>query len=265
MTNSKLLWIFLVILVFGISIWYLLQQRKRILSLNANIQEGLTLSSISTAQVNELNLMKVQGTGPGLKNYNIQSLGDMPLCEFCIKSSNKSANLVSQTLRSRLYKGMVDSNTLLSKLMGKLILIVDAQVSGDYALYPVCSTGTVNCNNMGSMVNMQSNAYPLYKYSNKTLLNMLSNPPTMMDKTTSDVKVLRMVEPASSMETTNPNSNIMIKNYGVQIIENRFYMKDAYLTTYETFFSDNGSAFIPFYKAIPYLTSTQGTNLESDS
>ena len=358
MTNSKLLWIFLVILVFGISIWYLLQQRKRILSLNANIQEGLTLSSISTAQVNELNLMKVQGTGPGIKNYNIQSLGDMPLCEFCIKSSYNSAcsgaymnldvikyilsrgcrfldfeiyymnqsvvvaysddgvtvlskntlplsdvfdciiangfsapspnlgdplfiqlrirtvdpdgyteiaNLVSKTLSSRLYKGMVDSNTLLSKLMGKLILIVDAQVSGDYALYPVCSTGTVNCNNMGSMVNMQSNAYPLYKYSNKTLLNMLSNPPTMMDKTTSDVKVLRMVEQASSMETTNPNSNIMIKNYGVQIIENRFYMKDAYLTTYETFFSDNGSAFIPFYKAIPYLTSTQGTNLESDS
>lgn len=351
MSTIRLLWIFLVILIFSGILWLLLQERKKIHAIGEgsdhNIQEGLTLSSTATAQTNELNLMKTSDNGPGITTYNVQSIGDFALKELCIKSSYNSAysgaymnldvvkyllsrgvrlldfevyymnqtvvvaysddgttvlskntlplsevfdcilangfsapspnlgdplfvqlrirtndpegyteiaNVVAEHLSARLYKGSVDSNTMISKIMGKIVLVVDAQVSGDYALYPVCGSGTSNCHNMGGFVNMQSNAYPLYKYSTKTLLNMLSNPPTMMDKTNSDVKVLRMVEPASSLETTNPNSVLMMKNYGVQMIENRFYMRDTYLTTYEMFFRDNGAAFVPFYKAIPYLT-----------
>jgi hypothetical protein len=354
MSTIRLLWIFLVILIFGAILVYLLQQREKIKKLYVTdskrqpIQEGLALASVTAAQTNELALMRVSDSGPGIKTYNVQAIGDMPLRELCIKASYNSAcsgaymsldalkyllsrggrfldfelyymnqtvvvaysddgvtilskntlpltdvfdciiangfsapspnlgdplfvqlrirttdpeayteiaNTVADHLAMRLYKGSVDSNTMISAIMGKVILVVDAQISQDYALYPVCSQGTTNCHNMGTMVNMQSNAYPLYKYSSKTLMNMLSNPPTMMDKTKSDVKVLRMVEPANSLETTNPNSNLLVKNYGAQIIENRFYLKDAYLTTYEKFFSDNGAAFVPFYKAIPYLNS----------
>jgi hypothetical protein len=97
---------------------------------------------------------------------------------------------------------------------------------------------------------MESNAAPLFKYSNAQMMNLLSNPPTLIDKKRSDVAVLRMTEPMSSSETTNPNAAYLIQNYGTQIIENRFYVKDNALTKYEDFFRENKSALVPFYLAI---------------
>ena len=107
-------------------------------------------------------------------------------------------------------------------------------------------------------MNIQSNIYPLYKYTSKGMMAMLSNPPAMIDTQTSDVTVLRMVEPASSTETTNPNVSHLLQNYGVQVVENRFYMTDTYLTQYDQVFRDTHSAFVPFYVMIPYFTKKGG-------
>lgn len=338
-------------------LWHLLCQRSEIMKLPSSTdtatktQEGMSSAPPVAGQTNEVSIMSVNDTGCGITTYNVQSMGNLPIREYCIKASYNSAcsgtfmNLdtikyvlkrgcrfldfelyfINQTvevgysddgytmlskntlpladvfdclvangfsapspnlgdplfvqlrirttdpqayaeiastvhshLSARLFKGNVDSNTKINTIMGKIVLVVDVQVSGNYSMYPVCVAGDTSCQNLGTMVNMQSNIYPLYKYSNKQMMNLLSNPPTMIDSEHSDVTVLRMVEPASSIETINPNSSYLIENYGVQIIENRFYMTDSQLAKYEGFFRDNNSAFVPFYLAIPYLTKNKG-------
>uniref|UniRef100_A0A6C0ICP1 Phosphatidylinositol-specific phospholipase C X domain-containing protein n=1 Tax=viral metagenome TaxID=1070528 RepID=A0A6C0ICP1_9ZZZZ len=354
--------IFLVILISFFILYHLLLQRAEIMKLpsttqdavgsdTGTIQEGMATASTVAGQTNELSIMTVKNEGPGVTTYNVQSMGNLPLKEYCIKSSYNSAcsgtfmnlntikyilqrgcrfldfelyyinqnvvvgfsddgytmlskntlaltdvfaslisngfsapspNLgdplfvqlrirttdpqayqniataITSGLSTRLFKGNVNGNTLINTIMGKIVLVVDAQVSGDYSMYPICNTGDNNCKSLGMLVNMQSNIYPLYKYNSKQMTNLLSNPPAMYDSQNTDITVLRMIEPATSTETVNPNSSLFIQNYGVQIVENRFYMTDTALNKYEQFFRDNKMAFVPFYIALPYLHKSKG-------
>jgi hypothetical protein len=354
--------IFLVILISFFILCHLLLQRAQIMKLPSTIrdatgsgtgavQEGMATASTVAGQNNELSIMTLKNEGPGVTTYNVQSIGNLPLKEYCIKSSYNSAcsgtfmnldtvkyilqrgcrfldfelyyinqnvvvgysddgytmlskntiplsdvfaclitngfsapspNLgdplfvqlrirstdpqayqdiataITSGLSARLFKGNVDGNTLINTIMGKIVLVVDSQVSGNYSIYPVCNSGDTNCKSLGLLVNMQSNIYPLYKYNSKQMTNLLSNPPAMLDSQNSDVAVLRMIEPATSTETTNPNSYLFIQNYGAQIVENRFYMTDSALSKYELFFRDNKMAFVPFYIALPYLHKSKG-------
>ena len=352
----KLLAVLVIVLSISI-LWYQLRQRSSIMKLPANqaeaatqaqaqaVQEGLT-NSAPSAQKNELQLMTVKNPGAGVSTYNVRSMGNLPLQEFCIKSSYNSAcsgsymgldtikyvlsrgcrfldfelyfinngacvgysddgynmlskntltlsdtlgcvmanafsapspnlgdplfvqlrirsndtsmyeevsSAITSTIGPRLYNGKVNGNTKINDLMGKIVLIVDRKVSGDYANYPKCNAGDAGCVNLGTLTNMESNVAPLFKYSNAQMMNLLSNPPTMIDKKRSDVAVLRMTEPASSSETINPNAGYLIQNYGTQFVENRFYLKDNALTKYEQFFLDNKSALVPFFMSLPYL------------
>ena len=356
-------WIILLVIIISFFIlFHLLSQRAEIMKLpsstklasefgNGTVQEGMETASTVAGQSNELSIMTVRNEGPGVVTYNVQSIGNLPLKEYCIKSSFNTAcsgtfmsldtikyilqrgcrfldfelyyinqnvvvgysndgytmlskntlaltdvfnclisngfsapspNLgdplfvqlrirttdpqaykdiataITSGLSARLFKGNVDGNTLINTIMGKIVLVVDSQISGDYSIYPVCNTGDTSCKPLGMLVNMQSNIYPLYKYSSKQMTNLLSNPPAMYDSQNSDITVLRMIEPATSTETVNPNSVLFMQNYGVQIIENRFYMTDSALKKYEQFFRDNKMAFVPFYITLPYLNKSKG-------
>ena len=355
--------IFFVILISFFILSFLLFQRSQIMKLPSTIQdaskfgkgntvqEGMATATTVAGQTNELSIMTVKNEGPGVVTYNVQSMGNLPLKEYCIKSSYNSAcsgtfmnldsikyilkqgcrfldfelyyinqnvvvgysndgytmlskntlaltdvfaclisngfsapspNLgdplfvqlrirstdpqsyqdiataITSGLSARLFKGNVDGNTPINTIMGKIVLVVDSQISGDYSIYPICNTGDTNCKSLGMLVNMQSNIYPLYKYSSTQMMNLLSNPPAMIDSQNSDITILRMIEPATSTETINPNSFLFMQNYGVQIVENRFYMMDSALTKYEDFFRDNKMAFVPFYIALPYLHKSKG-------
>jgi hypothetical protein len=350
--------IFLVIIISFFVLSFLLVQRAEIMKLPStlqdagNVREGMATASTVAGQSNEVSIMTVRNEGPGVVTYNVQSIGNLPLKEYCIKSSYNSAcsgtfmnldaikyvlqrgcrfldfevyyinqnvvvgfsndgytmlskntlaltdvfaclvtngfsapspnlgdplfiqlrirttdpqayqniaSAITSNLSARLFKGNVDGNTLINTIMGKIVLVVDSQISGDYSMYPVCNSGDTNCKSLGMLVNMQSNIYPLYKYNSKQMMNLLSNPPAMIDSQNSDVTILRMIEPATSTETINPNSSLFMQNYGVQIVENRFFIADSALTKYEQFFRDNKMAFVPFYIAIPFLHKSKPT------
>jgi hypothetical protein len=51
----------------------------------------------------------------------------------------------------------------------------------------------------------------------------------------------------------NPIVKDFILSYSAQIPSYRFYINDRNLINYETFFDDNGGAFIPLAIAIPYF------------
>ena len=85
----------LVIVLSILILWYQLRQRSSIMKLPANAQEAGTeagtkagqeglANSAPSAQKNELQLMTVVNPGAGVSTYNVLSMGNLPLQEFCI-------------------------------------------------------------------------------------------------------------------------------------------------------------------------------------
>jgi hypothetical protein len=168
---------------------------------------------------------------------------------------NDIATAIQTILGPRHYNGYVSGDkTYMSDLMGKIVIINDQTIS------------TFNSN----VVNMQSGSVHMLKYSPEEISDMLVNKVHVIDSTQlSDVKTLCMVELDKSKQKTSrfnmlsyliPSSPItgldityLVQNYGVQIVECPFYLTGSVLTNYEQFFADNKTAFVPFYRALPYL------------
>ena len=91
--------ILLVIIISFFVLCHLLFQRSEIMKLPSTskmaaesgkgaVQEGMATAPASTVagQSNELSIMTVRNEGPGVVTYNVQSFGNLPLSEYCIKS-----------------------------------------------------------------------------------------------------------------------------------------------------------------------------------
>ena len=179
----------------------------------------------------------------------------------------QSVAISLSALQGRLFAGKVTPNTMMSNLMNKIVLVVDKGISGiGYANYPVCPVGSnARCVNLGSLVNMESSVLggaSIYIYKTVDMLQQLTNPVHILNNCTTDVNVLRMIDPAPS-DLTNPKYGNFIHNYGAQYIMNRFYVTDMNLRLYEKFFADNKTAFVPFCHALPYWYGNQGSHMPS--
>ena len=171
---------------------------------------------------------------------------------------------VQNYLANKLYVGSVDGTTILSELLGKIVLIIDKSVAPNYAdisNYPKCnntiSPTNSGCYNLNTFMNIESGTGILRLYSYTNLLNQSTTPPTILDTDNldTDISLFRIAEPdTTTPETTNPISNDFIKNYGVQFLTNRFYIKGSNLTNYEAFFAANSSAFVPYASALSYFS-----------
>jgi hypothetical protein len=218
----------------------------------------VTITSSNYITLNEaLKMVIVNGfSGPSPNSE------DPLFIQFRIKSTdsaiyNMIGMAVTNYLKSRLYEGPVNGTTSIKSLMGKIVLIIDKQIAPDYANsdnYPICNDISGNCYNLSKFSNMESGGGNLRMYTYDNLLNQVITPPTILDsdKNDTDITLLRLVEP-DIKDTSNPNNDNFILNYGVQFIANRFYVNDKNLIEYEKIFFDNKSAFVPYAKAIRYL------------
>lgn len=196
------------------------------------------------------------------------NMHDPLFIQFRIKSKNpKIFNLVGMAvdnyLSNKLYRGKVTGSTILSQLMGKVVLIIDKSLSPTYDKnenYPKCfdnSEKTHDCHNLSQYVNIESGTSFLRNYTYFNLSNQLTTPPSITDYDSfqTDVVLLRIVAPDDTKNFYNPSSRDFIQNYGVQFISNRFYIKDSNLTFYEQIFSKYMTAFVPFAMMISDMTS----------
>lgn len=193
---------------------------------------------------------------------------DDPLfIQLRIKSNSSNIyNLIGMAinnyLSNKLHKGQVTGDTPLSKLMGKIILIIDTTLSPNYGkneLYPKCMSNNVDgklnttdeCVNLSKYVNIESGTSNLRRYTYKSLLGQMTTPLTLIDSDHSetDVVLFRLVCPDDN-DTKNPYYQDFLINYGVQFISYKFYVTDTELTQYEHFFSEHKTAFVPFSTAI---------------
>lgn len=193
------------------------------------------------------------------------NLSDPIFIQLRIKSNNiQIYNLIGMSvnnyLSSKLYKGSVDGNTLLSELMGKVVLVIDKNIAPDYnniINYPKCNVipeMNSGCYNLSSYKNIDSGTSALRMYTYTNLLNQATRPPTIIDSDNkdTDVSLFRLVQPDFT-DKDNPSCSDLIVNYGVQFITNRFYITDSNLTIYETLFFDHNTAFVPISNAITYF------------
>jgi len=165
-------------------------------------------------------------------------------------------------LHNKLFSGPVDGNTKLNDLMGKIVLIIDKNISPDYANisnYPKCSDGISDadngCYNLSNMKNIESGTQVLRIYEYSNLSKQSITPPLITDTEdlNTDVTLFRLIKPSIS-DSNNPLCSDFISNYGVQFITNRFYILDNNLERYELFFFANHSAFVPFSTAIKFYS-----------
>lgn len=195
------------------------------------------------------------------------NMRDPLFIQFRIKSKNpKIFNLVGMAvdnyLSTKLHRGKVTGNTILSELMGKAVLIIDRSFSPTYNKdehYPKCfanSESNHDCHNLSQYVNIESGTSFLRNYTYHDLLNQLTTPPVITDYDSfeTDVSLFRVVQP-DKQYSSNPSSGDFIKNFGVQFITNRFYIKDSNLILYEKFFSKYMTAFIPFAMMISDIST----------
>jgi hypothetical protein len=172
------------------------------------------------------------------------------------------AKSIYKNLKNRLYVGKVNGDTLISDIMGKIIIVIDKKISLDYDKYPNCSTpsffkddgekSTENpeskCFNLSVFTNLESNGDNLRTYKYGDMLDQNTNPPHIKDNNTTDITVLKMVYPDVKQNTSNPEVVVFIKKYGIQFVAVRLYMVDANLKLYEKTFSDGGMAVCPISK-----------------
>lgn len=168
---------------------------------------------------------------------------------------------IQNVLGNRLYVGKVDGNTILGDIMGKLILVCDQSIDPEFLQltnYSGCASANDNnpqCYSLSKYVNVQSGSDVLRTISASILNGMLTNPPHMTSSSSgalSDVIFWRYVVPDDPESVMNSKMFPFILNYGAQIISYKFYRPDGHMTTYETFFKDQRTAFVPFSVAIPY-------------
>jgi len=182
-----------------------------------------------------------------------------------IKSNNTDvykavASCVYSTIKDRLYtdnNGLainVTKDTILSDIMGKIILCIDKTVVRDYKNYTSCVENDKTCHDLTKLTNMQTGSEDLNLIKYNDLVNQCSVPINILnDNIHTDIKTMKLVVPNPLGTYANPNIKDFVYRYSCQDIAYRFYVNDRELSLYEDFFDDNKSAFVPLAIAIPYF------------
>lgn len=176
----------------------------------------------------------------------------------------ETANLILRYFSMNRYTEDVDaSKTRMADIMKSVIFVLDKNVA-NYDSY--------KNTDLPKYINLYSGGTNLMKYSPKGLSEMLINMNQVIDGThLSTVRGYTMVEPTKVVDKVpsiyqwfnwfgvgDDSLNglslpFFVRNYGAQIVEYPFYRPGDALDNYEQFFADMGAAFVPMYRALPYI------------
>lgn len=176
---------------------------------------------------------------------------------FNAKIFDAISTIISNTIGPRLNTCDVTTDTLLSSLFGKIVLIVDKQLAPTYKNYSSCdpNKNANGCNDLTSQVNLESGGDYMRIYNFSKLLDLSLMPPYIYSDGTTDISTLRLAIPDNGTNMANPNPYEFVVDYGTQFIAYPFYVNDNNLDLYEQIFRDNKTAFVPFNTMIPYLNN----------
>ena len=109
--------------------------------------------------------------------------------------------------------------------------------------------------NLGKFVNTESGTSQFMNYRYTYIMNQKINP-LFSDENGTNSKKMQLVLPDIEGNMLgmlrNPKFNILLKDYGIQVICFNFYNQDIELANYEKMFGKLRSAIIPLNEAIKY-------------
>ena len=191
------------------------------------------------------------------------SSGDPLFINLRIRSNNRDiykavGASVDYTLKPKLYKNSngsreVNKNTIMSKLLGSVVLLVDKTIDRDYKSYCACTEQ--NCYDLTKYINMESGSEDMNMNRYTDILAQNNVPIKIMnDNLRTDIKNMNLVLPNVLPENaSNPEIMTFTTNYGIEILPLKFYQKDDGLLKYETFFNDNNASLIPLARALAHF------------
>lgn len=179
------------------------------------------------------------------------------------KAYKELAKTISHNFKTKLHDGIITNTTLLSDIMGEVIIVIDKTINPDYATTSKCNSEK-NCTNLTNLVNLESGSEDLFMQHHSDMMAQYGIPIyTMNDNMTTTVKNMYLISPDyGSKAASNPEYISFIKKYACQITPYRFYYKDAGLKEYEGFFDDNKSAFVTLANAITYFEKNSEENAD---
>lgn len=157
---------------------------------------------------------------------------------------SRIATLIANAFKSRLYKGEVNSGTLLEKIMGKVVIILDRTSSPEYKNFMTCSSST--CYKLTEYVNIEAGTigFPKYTYTNlETLPQKLVSPSKNGLRT--NIKSFMIMTPTQIDQVKPPNPVDTISKIFPQFLLYKFYNPGEELTEYENIFNENQTALVP--------------------
>lgn len=183
-----------------------------------------------------------------------------------IKTNNTHLyKLVAQAINSnfsnRLHRGQVTGSSKIDDLRGQYVVIIDKSAAPDYDKYPDCDIEEP-CMNLKNFSVMESGGDILRSVRYLNIINQETTPPNIRDDSiTTDTSILKMVLPDIGPNfygvMNNPKSDVLIQDYGVQIICYNFYNNDEELIKYEKMFGELKAGIVPLAKAILYVKSQE--------
>jgi len=215
---------------------------------------------------------------------------DPVFLHFRIKSNSndvytKMATLIQNSITSRLYLNsfgkaiLVDKNTIMKDIMGKIIIVIDRTIHPDYNVNQCPSLqsyeDTSSCIDISRFVNIETGGtnWRSLAYNPPSSVNCLTKGGTLspiVDDTTkslgivmannSSVELFLIYPPSNGNSNADPvSASTYISNLGCQTLLYRFYIEDSGLTWYKELFQVYNTAFIPMGYAVN-ATSTVNIN-----
>jgi hypothetical protein len=159
--------------------------------------------------------------------------------------------ILEMNLNGTFYNSPVNKGTILSKIIKKVVILVD----NDYYLNLQKTPNSLSAfqKEIAPYINAYcgTTEFPMIKYD--SLLNQGSTSPQIhKDGVTTSVTKLQISIP-DGVNPNNPSLVHFIKDHGVQIVPYRFYLKDSELSNYEEFFKENKSAFVSMATALLHM------------
>jgi hypothetical protein len=197
---------------------------------------------------------------------------------------NSIGSMIYNTLISRVYMRyvnsqpttaiIVDNYTVLSNIMGKIIIVMDNSIFPSFSKYTICdnSVNTHNCYNIKKYINMYSGTNQIITQTYGNIINQTTTPPILNNNPVDENKCssynnqplnVKMAAPDitdSPLDSTTLYS--LIQNYGVQLVLCSFYNTST-VADYENLFENGGSAFSLLSTNIRYINNSSPMSMSS--
>jgi len=161
--------------------------------------------------------------------------------------------------------------TTMSDVMGKVIILLDANYDPNWRYTSQCNPDEKNCLDLNNVVHLETGLGSITINSPSSIIKQPQTPIIIgKDGLSSSRSTLQFILPDNDMailkqtnaSSGNPDFASLVTNWSCNFITNTFYNTDSNLRAYEDFFNTQQSAILPLAYVKKYYTQQQIQNVK---